>query len=51
MDFERREALSAPYVRYLVKKVKETGILSDKKKRAYIISFILPPNEYDFVYA
>ena len=24
-DFERREALSAPYVRYLVQKVKETG--------------------------
>ena len=26
-DFERREALSAPYVCYFVKKVKETGIL------------------------
>ena len=30
-DFGRREALSAPYVRYLVKKVKETDI--DKPKR------------------
>ena len=26
-DFRRREAASAPYVRYLVKKVKETGVL------------------------
>ena len=32
-DFGRRAALSAPYVRYLVKKVKETGILIDKPKR------------------
>ena len=32
MDFGRREAPSAPYVRYLVKKVKETGILIDKPK-------------------
>ena len=32
-DFGRREASSAPYVRYLVKKVKETGILIDKAKR------------------
>ena len=31
-DFGRREALSAPYVRYLVKKVKDTGILIDKPK-------------------
>ena len=31
-DFGRKEALSAPYVRYLVKKVKETGILIDKPK-------------------
>ena len=30
--FGRREAPSAPYVRYLLKKVKETGILSDKPK-------------------
>ena len=33
MEFGRREVLSAPYVRYLVKKVKETGILIDKPKR------------------
>ena len=33
MDFERREAPSAPYVHYLVKKVKETGIFIDKPKR------------------
>ena len=32
-DFGRREAPSAPYVRYLVNKVKETGILIDKPKR------------------
>ena len=32
-DFGRREAPSAPYVRYLVKKVQETGILIDKAKR------------------
>ena len=32
-DFGRREAPSAPYVRDLVKKVKVTGILSDKPKR------------------
>ena len=32
-DFGRREAPSAPpYVRYLVKKVTETGILSDNPK-------------------
>ena len=29
----RREAPSAPYVRYLLQKVKETGILIDKPKR------------------
>ena len=32
-DFRRRKAPSVPYVRYLVKKVKETGILIDKSKR------------------
>ena len=32
-DFGRIEAPSATYVRYLVKKVKETGILIDKPKR------------------
>ena len=31
--YERREAPSASYVRYLVKKVNETGILTDKSKR------------------
>ena len=31
-DFGRREAQSAPYVRYLVKKVKETAFLIDKPK-------------------
>ena len=33
-DFKRIEASSAPYVRYLVKKVKKTGIIIiDKPKR------------------
>ena len=32
-DFGRREAPSTPYIRYLVKKVKESGILIDKPKR------------------
>ena len=32
-DFGRREASSAPYVRYLVKKVKETDFIIDKTKR------------------
>ena len=32
-DHGRREASSAPYVRYIVKKVKEAGILIDKPKR------------------
>ena len=31
-DFGRKEAPSAPYVRYLVKQLKETGILIDKRK-------------------
>ena len=31
-DFGRREAPSATYVRYLVEKAKETGILTDKPK-------------------
>ena len=31
-DFGRSEAPSASYVRYLVKKMKETGILIDKLK-------------------
>ena len=33
MDFGKREALSALYVRYFVKKMKETSILIDKPKR------------------
>ena len=32
-DFGRREASLTQYVRYLVKKVKEIGILIDKLKR------------------
>ena len=32
-DFGRREAPSVPYIRYIVQKVKETGILIDKLKR------------------
>ena len=32
-DFGRREAPSASYIPYLVKKVKEIGILIDKPKR------------------
>ena len=30
---EEKQALSAPYVRYLMKKVKKSGILIDKPKR------------------
>ena len=32
-NFGRKKAPSAPYVRYLAKKVKETGIFIDKLKR------------------
>ena len=32
-SFGKRETPSGPYVRYLVKKVKETGILINKPKR------------------
>ena len=32
-DFGRKETPSAPYIRYIGKKVKETGILIDKPKR------------------
>ena len=31
-NFGRRESPSAPYVRYLVKKVNDTGIIIDKPK-------------------
>ena len=37
-DFGGREAASAPYVRYLVKKAKETCILIDKRKREKLIT-------------
>ena len=43
-DFERREAPSAPYFRYLVKKVKETGILIDKPKREKPKTVLTPEN-------
>ena len=33
MEFRRKETPSTPYVRYFVKKAKETGILIDKPKR------------------
>ena len=40
-DFGRREA---PYVRHLVKKVKETGILTDKPKRERPKTVLTPEN-------
>ena len=43
-DFGRREALSAPYVRNLVKKVKETGILIDKPKHEKLKTVRTPEN-------
>ena len=43
-DFERWEAPSAPYVRYLVKKVKEAGILIDKPKRGKPKTVLTPEN-------
>ena len=43
-DFGRREAPSVPYVRYLVKKVKETGILIDKPKREKSKTVRIPGN-------
>ena len=43
-DFGRREAPSAPYVRYLVKKVKETGILIDKTNREKPKTVCTPEN-------
>ena len=42
--FWRREALSAPYVRYLVEKVKKTGILIDKPKRKKPKTVLTPEN-------
>ena len=43
-DFGNGEALSAPYVCYLVKKVKETGILIDKPKREKLKTLRTPVN-------
>ena len=43
-EFGRREAPSAPYVCYLVKNVKETGILIDKPKREKPKSVLTPEN-------
>ena len=43
-DFGRREAPSAPYVRYLVKKIKETDILIDKPKREKPKTVRIPEN-------
>ena len=43
-DFGRREALSAPYVHYPAKKVKETGILIDKSKRGKPKTMRAPEN-------
>ena len=45
-DFGRREAPSVPYVRYLVEKVKETGILIDKAKREKPKTVRTPENIY-----
>ena len=42
--YGRRETPSAPYVRYLVKKVKETGILRDKPKREKPKTWRTPKN-------
>ena len=43
-DFERRETPSGPCVRYLVQKVKETGILIDKPKREKTRTVRTPEN-------
>ena len=43
-DFGRRGAQSASYVRYLVKKVKETGIIIDKPKREKPKTVSIPEN-------
>ena len=43
-DFGRREAPFAPYVCYLVKKVKEAGILIDKPKRGKPKTLRTPEN-------
>ena len=43
-DVGRREVPSASYVRYLVKKMKETGILIDKPKREKPTTVCAPEN-------
>ena len=43
-DFLRREALLSVYVRYLLKKVEETGILIDKPKREKPKTVSIPEN-------
>ena len=43
-DFERREAQSASYVRFPVKKVKETVILIDKPKLEKLKTMRTPEN-------
>ena len=43
-DFGTREIPSAPYVRYLVKKVKEIGILFDERKREKLKTKRTPEN-------
>ena len=48
-DFGRREAPSTPYVCYLVKKLKETGILIDKPKREKRKTVLPPENIADVV--
>ena len=43
-NFGRRETPPASYVRYLVKKVKETGIIIDKSKREKPKTVRIPEN-------
>ena len=50
-DFGRREAPSAPYVRYLVQKVKETGILIDKPNREKPKTVRTPENIAEYCYS
>ena len=44
MDFVRREAPSGPYVRYLMKTVREIGSLSDKQKLEKLKTVRKPEN-------
>ena len=43
-NFLRRKAPSATYIRYLVKKVKETGMLTNKPKREKPKTVSIPEN-------